>query len=102
MTFITIASITGLFILQNIFYLFKTYKIYNLHQQKIKDVFSYTENVDLKWVRVLLYGYLVFIVLLIIVNISNSKSSDIAFDLLMTIYIIYIGINAIRQKRYTF
>ncbi len=102
MTFITLASITGLFIIQNAFYLFKAFKLYNQHQKKIKDVFSYTENVDLKWVRVLLYGYLVFIVLLIIVNVYNSKASDIAFDVLMTIYIIYIGINAIRQKEIYF
>lgn len=102
MTFITLTSITGLFIIQNAFYLYKVYKIYNQHQKKIKEVFSYTENVDLKWVRVLLYGYLVFIVLLIIVNISNSNFSDIAFDVLMIIYIIYIGINAIRQKEIYF
>lgn len=102
MTFITLASITGFFIIQNAFYLYKVYKIYNQHQKKIKEVFSYTENVDLKWVRVLLYGYLVFIVLLIIVNISNSNFSDIAFDVLMIIYIVYIGINAIRQKEIYF
>lgn len=98
MTFITISSITVFFILQSIYYIFISYKLYNTHQQRVGNYFSYSENVDLKWIRILIVGFIVFIIGLVIVNLMKGELSDILFDVLMIVYIAYIGINALNQK----
>jgi AraC-like DNA-binding protein len=98
MSFIAIGAISFLFLIQSIYYSYLSYKLYKAHQQNLENLFSYSENIDLKWIRVLLVGYIIFIVSMVIVNMMKGEISDILFDTLMTVYIIYIGINALKQK----
>jgi AraC-like DNA-binding protein len=98
MTFITLSSITVFFILQSIYYIYISYKLYNMHQQRVGNYFSYSENVDLKWIKILIVGFVVFIIGLVIVNLMKGELSDVLFDVLMIVYIAYIGINALNQK----
>lgn len=98
MTFITIGSITVLFLLQSVYYIVISYKLYQTHQQRVGNYYSYSENVDLKWIRILIVGFIVFIIGLVGVNLMKGELSDILFDILMIIYITYIGINALNQK----
>jgi AraC-like DNA-binding protein len=98
MTFMTIGSITVLFLLQSVYYIVISYKLYQTHQKRVGNYYSYSENVDLKWIRILIVGFIVFIIGLVIVNLMKGELSDILFDILMIIYITYIGINALNQK----
>lgn len=98
MTYVTIASLTFIFIIQCNYYTYLSYNLYKKHQINVANLFSYSENIDLKWIRVLLIGFISFIVSMIVINLMDGLLSDVLFDSLMTIYIIYIGINALNQK----
>lgn len=98
MTFVTLFSITVFFLAQSLYYSIVSFKLYTAHQQRVGNYFSYSENIDLKWIRILIIGYVAFIIGLIIVNFMKGDISDILFDLLMITYITYIGINALNQK----
>lgn len=98
MTFVTLFSITVFFLAQCLYYSIVSFKLYTAHQQRVGNYFSYSENIDLKWIRILIIGYVAFIIGLIIVNFMKGDISDILFDLLMITYITYIGINALNQK----
>ncbi len=98
MNYITIGSISCLFIIQCNYYTYLSINLYKKHQINVANLFSYSENIDLKWIRVLITGFIVFIISMVIVNLMDGLLSDILFDVLLTVYIIYIGINALNQK----
>jgi AraC-like DNA-binding protein len=98
MTYITVGSISCLFIIQCNYYTYLSINLYKKHQINVANLFSYSENIDLKWIRVLLTGFIIFIISMVLVNLMDGLLSDILFDVLMTLYIIYIGINALNQK----
>lgn len=98
MKVVTISAITIVFMIQNAYYIWKSYQLYQAHQNYVSDVFSYSEQVDLKWLKVLILGYLFFIIGLILVNLIKGTVSDVSFDLLMVVYIVYSGIHALNQK----
>lgn len=98
MKVVTISAITIVFMIQNAYYIWKSYQLYQAHQNYVSDVFSYSEQVDLKWLKVLISGYLFFILGLILVNLIKGTVSDVSFDLLMVVYIVYSGIHALNQK----
>lgn len=98
MKVVTISAITIVFMIQNAYYIWKSYQLYRAHQNYVSDVFSYSEQVDLKWLKVLISGYLFFILGLILVNLIKGTVSDVSFDLLMVVYIVYSGIHALNQK----
>lgn len=101
LTYLTLFALTALFILQNSFYIFKSLRLYRKHLKRVGNEFSYTEKVNLSWFKLLIYGYIVFIVGLILMNIVHDLWSDILYNGVMLSYIIYAGYNAL-QKQPTF
>jgi len=90
-------SLVVVFILQNIYYIYLSIKGYLRHREKIEETYSYSEDVDLSWVKVLIIGYVTFIAGIIVVNYFDGEISNIFFNLIILVYIIYIGHNAMKQ-----
>ncbi|MBL4862804.1 MAG: AraC family transcriptional regulator, partial [Crocinitomicaceae bacterium] len=97
LSFVVLSGITVVFIVQNGIYIYLSYKTYLRHQKKIREVFSYQETVDLKWVRALIIGYTVFVLGLIATNIIASSWSDILYHTVMLGYILYTGYSVLKQ-----
>lgn len=103
---IFISALTGMvfialilvFLSQNIYYIYKSIKGYLKHKEKIEEIYSYSEEVDVSWVRVLIVGYVTFIAAIIISNYFDGPISNIFFNLIILTYIIYIGHNAMKQN----
>jgi AraC-like DNA-binding protein len=87
-----------MFILQNIYYVYKSINGYLKHKQKIEEIYSYSEEVDVSWVRILIIGYVTFISAIIITNYFDGPISNVFFNLIILTYIVYIGHNAMKQN----
>ncbi len=96
LTYITIAALSVFFIGQNAFYIWRSFGLYKKHLDRIEQYFSYTEKVDLKWLKLLVFGYLGFVVCLIFSNLLDDIWSDILFHVILFSYIVYSGYNAFK------
>ncbi len=95
--YLTIGSLTGLFVLQNMFYIYKSIVEYNRHTKRVKEVFSYSEKVDLSWFKLLLIGYSMFIVGLVVANLVDDSISDLVFNLVLLLYVVFAGYHGLSQ-----
>ncbi len=95
LTYLTIGALTVVFIFQNGYYVIKCLKLYKRHLNRVGEVFSYTEKVNLNWLKLIVYGYLVFVLCLILSNVLDDIWSDILFNTILLAYIIYSGNNAL-------
>lgn len=75
------------------------------HQNKIKNHYSYTKSVDLKWLYYLSHGFAVFLFFLlfrgVMANLFNVKISVDTYDisiLVMVVYIFGIGYFGYKQR----
>jgi AraC-like DNA-binding protein len=98
LTYLTIGGLTVAFISQNGYYLVKSFGLYETYLKKVGEVFSYTESVNLNWLKLVVYGYLVFILCLIISNLIDNVWSDVIFNSVLLFYIIYSGNNAVNYN----
>jgi len=96
-TYLVLAGLTIVFTLQSGYYIFLSLKLYKNHLNNLGDTFSYTEKVNLSWFKLLIYGYLFFILGLITSHIVDDSISYIMFYLILLIYVIYSGYNALNQ-----
>lgn len=76
MSFICIGSLIFVFLIQNIIYISLSIIGYRKHRRKMEHIYSYSEEVDLSWIRILIVGYIVFIVGMIAVNNISRKDKD--------------------------
>ncbi len=96
--YITVGSMTGIFLIQNGYYIYLSLQLYTKHQYAISNIFSYSETVALKWLRVMVYGYIGFIACMILVHIpTNLELATILFNLTMLAYVVFVGYNAVKQ-----
>jgi AraC-like DNA-binding protein len=98
LTYLTIGGLTIAFVFQNGYYLVKCFGLYKKHLKNVGDVFSYTEKVSLSWLKLVVYGYLIFILCLILSNLMDNIWSDIIFNSVLLAYVIYSGNNAINYE----
>lgn len=98
LTVIVLAGLTVVFLTQNLYYIIKIYKLYESHLVRIGNHYSYTEKVNLKWFRLLVFGYIGFIFGLVIANILEDSWSDLVFYLIVLIYVVFSGYNALHQE----
>ncbi len=98
LTYLTIGAITVVFVVQNGYYIFQSLKLYKGHLKKVGEVFSYTEKVNLSWLKLVIYGYVVFILGLVIANIVDDSLSYLLFNFTLLAYIVYSGYNALKQE----
>lgn len=71
---ICIGSLVVVFLLQNIVYIFLSIRGYNKHRRKMEQIYSYSEEVDLSWIKLLVLGYVVFIIGMVAVNAIKGEN----------------------------
>ena len=94
----------GLFIMFNIqliFYIFRIRKLYNNHREYISNHFSYTENINLHWIRALIIFFVTFLVvneLLYIFGLSLHPAPRIFYNVAMLWITLFAGYHGLLQK----
>jgi len=96
-TYLVLAGLTAIFIVQSGYYIFLSLKLYKKHVNNLGETFSYTEKVNLSWFKLLIYGYLFFIIGLIVSHLVDDSISYFMFYLILLTYVIYSGYNALNQ-----
>lgn len=89
---------TAGFLALNVVYLSLSFVLLYKHQKVVRNYYSYTQRVDLAWVRYMIFGYLFLLVGLILCEIFKGFWSDAIFYGSLTLYIIFIGTNALKQQ----
>lgn len=95
--YIVLSGLSVVFVLQSGYYIFLSIKLYKNHVNNLGETFSYTEKVNLSWFKLLIYGYLFFILGLITTHIVDDSISYFMFYLILLTYVIYSGYNALNQ-----
>lgn len=95
--YLTLGNLTGLFLIQSLYYIIRSARLIKEHQSNIAQVFSFEEEVDLKWAKVMNFGFLVFLSLLALSHTLDGIASDMVFDGLMLAYVIFVGQQALKQ-----
>lgn len=95
---VVMIGLTIVFLTQNLFYIYKAFKLYRVHHNSIGERYSYTEKINLSWFKLLIYGYIVFIIGLIITNLIDDSWSYIVFYLILLSYVVFSGYNALNQE----
>lgn len=96
--YVVLAGLTGVFIIQSGFYIYLSLKLYKKHIKNLGETFSYTEKVNLSWFKLLIYGYLFFILGLIATHMLDDSISNFMFFLILITYVIFSGYNALNQN----
>lgn len=86
------------FLILNVIYLSLSFVLLYRHQKIIRNYYSYTQKVDLKWVKLMLFAYIFLLIGLILSNMSNLAWTDYLFYSVLIVFIIFIGHNALKQK----
>jgi len=95
-------AILFIFPIQNVYYIFKTIKIYQHHKIEINKVFSYKNGVDLRWMLHYILGYVIFIIGLYLTQLVPKISLHIPIRIFLSAYFLYIGIKGLKQYKVTF
>jgi AraC-like DNA-binding protein len=98
LTYLTLGSITVVFILQNIFYIYRSLVIYKHYRKSIQEVYSFIEGVDLSWLRVLVVGYLLLVIGMVGIHFIPNDISNYIFNFLILVFFMYTGHNAMKQS----
>ena len=94
-------SFYGILSLQFVYYIMKYRRVLRVHRNSIANVFSYTENIDLKWLHTLMIGILLFFVgndLSYIVGLHYHLFSALFFSMGMIAINFYIGYHSLTQN----
>ncbi|TNE56195.1 MAG: helix-turn-helix domain-containing protein [Bacteroidetes bacterium] len=99
----TLGGISVVFLAMNAIYLFLSFRKLSQHRKYVSDVYSYTEKIDLKWVRVMLFGYLFLIagIVLCQIVVDDFWSGTVFYGTLIA-YILYVGNHSLHQKEHYF
>ena len=95
-------AILFIFPVQNVYYIFKTIKIYQYHKLEINKVFSYKKGVDLRWMLHYILGYAIFIIGLYLTQLIPKIGLRIPIRIFLSAYFLYIGIKGLKQYKITF
>lgn len=93
-------SFYGILTFQFIYYIMKYRRVLRVHRNSIANAFSYTENIDLKWLHTLMIGLLLFFVgndLSFIIGLHYHLFSALFFSLGMIAINFYIGYHSLMQ-----
>lgn len=87
----------GVLITYSLYIWAQSYKLFMEHSVKIKTIYSYSQNVDIKWIRNILFA----VPLILLAHITRIYIETPLFynigDILLLITIIYMGVNVIIQ-----
>jgi len=93
-------GIFGIFTLQLLFYAIRSVKLYRNHKMYIESRFSYTENINLDWILVLIISFVIFFVfndLLYFVGFRQHFITQIIYNIAMLIITFYAGYRGLLQ-----
>jgi AraC-like DNA-binding protein len=96
-TYVLIIMTVG-FLLLNVIYLTFSFILIYRHQKIIKNYYSYTQKIDLNWVKLMLFAYIFLLIGLIVSNLSNLEWTDWVFYGVLIVFIVFIGHNALKQR----
>lgn len=75
------------------------------HQRNIHSEFSYTENIDLKWLKNIIRSVIVLLIVVVIMNITSnyndlipSRLGDNMIFLSITLLVFFLGYHGVRQQ----
>jgi len=90
---------TFVFVAQNVWYIYLIFRKLKEHRENLLRYFSYSEKIDLSWLKVHVIGYIIFISGMIIINLlpGSSELTSNIHRVFLFIYVNFIGINAVRQ-----
>ena len=91
-------SVSICFLIQNIYYIYHSIKIYKSHTINRKNIFSYEEDIKLNWLKILIYGYVIFVSVIVVFKLLGGHPSGFLYYLIIMIYLIYTGYNALKQE----
>ncbi len=82
----------------NLFYIPKLIITYIRHKKNFEELFSYSEGVDLKWMRLSIIGYILFFVSIAFIEIAEFKGDEFFLPVVYTFYLFYLVLNGLKQK----
>jgi len=94
-------GVFGIINLQLMVYIILSIYFYRNYKHKIENIFSYKENVDLKWIKVLIVFFLVLFVMIDTVHFFNIKTNipnRILFNASMLVFNLFIFAYGMYQK----
>lgn len=92
-----------LFITQSVAYIALCFKLLSKHKENIKNIFSYTSSqISLSWIKVFILGYMFFSILVVLLHFLPKNINSFLIDLLILIYLLYIGYNGSKQSNIFF
>ncbi len=97
---IFMTGIYAVFSLQFIFYTILAIKLYRNHKKYIEDSYSYTENINIDWVPVLIICFMVFFVfndILYLVGLKESVFMQVLYNVAMLVITLFIGYKGMLQ-----
>ena len=98
MEIVNALALLFIFPLQNVYYVYKSFKYYKSHRKEVLQEYSYEEGVSLKWMLHFITGYLVFIVLICFLYGTSITSIYIPVAIFITGYLVYIGLKGNKQE----
>jgi len=96
--YVVMFGLSLVFLAQNIFFIYKCFSLYKSHQFIISNSYSYTEKVNLSWLKVLIFGYIFFISGLILAHLVDDYWSYYLFYTTILIYVFFSGYHALTQS----
>ena len=101
---IYMVGIFGIFTFQLIVYSIKAFALYKKYKTYIENRFSYTENINIDWILLLLICFVVFFVfndILYLVGFRQNYFTQVIYNVAMLSITFYVGYRGLLQKEIT-
>ncbi|HNW75049.1 MAG TPA: helix-turn-helix domain-containing protein [Bacteroidales bacterium] len=93
-------SIYLAFLIQFIFYSIKEFRLLKNHESFIRNNYSFTEKINLRWIRTLIIGFALFFVLNEMIWLSGMSGRPVAlvfYNLSMIAVMLFLGLRGMSQ-----
>lgn len=93
-------SIYLAFLIQFIFYSIKEFRLLKKHESFIRNNYSFTEKINLRWIRTLIFGFALFFVLNEMIWLSGMSDRPVAlvfYNLSMIAVMLFLGLRGMSQ-----
>jgi AraC-like DNA-binding protein len=103
MNYANFIALLFIFPIMNVYYIFKTIKVYRLHNKEVKAIFSYNEGVSIKWMKHYILGYILFIICIYLSQgYSDFLELYIPMVAFLSAYLLFVGYRGLHQKKIIF
>ena len=101
---IYMVGIFGIFTIQLLLYSIKAFALYKKYKTYIENRFSYTENINIDWILLLLICFVIFFVfndILYLVGFRQNYITQVIYNVAMLSITFYVGYRGLLQKEIT-